>query len=372
MNFYCPNDKPLSLDTISTEVSNFIIVGDFNSHSQSWGYQHMDRRGEEVENWQDENRLLLINSPSDQPTFYFRRWHTTSTPEIALCTEDLHGSIRREVGEQLGGSDHRPAFLKLNLGGSTEATFPRWNYKKANWTLFKYRTSTLSKDITVQGRDINMVAKDFNLCILKAAQETIPRGTRRNYRPYWSQELQDLQDALSEARAAAEVNPSQENNTKLQQAKAKFLRHKIQACRRGWREKTASLNFEKDGRKLWKLTKQLNDEENSRAKITLEENSKLLTGKQAADKFAENYANESKIPVSASKQREARREIRERSANRTALKPMQQPLRLGELQRALKKLRLRRSPGPDGITKEMLIHLGSAAVCKLLQIYNHS
>ena len=33
VNFYCSNDKPLSLDTISTEVSNFIIVGDFNSHS---------------------------------------------------------------------------------------------------------------------------------------------------------------------------------------------------------------------------------------------------------------------------------------------------------------------------------------------------
>ena len=372
VNFYCPNDKPLSLDTISTEVSNFIIVGDFNSHSQSWGYQHMDRRGEEVENWQDDNRLLLINSPSDQPTFYSRRWHTTSTPDIALCTEDLHGSIRREVGEQLGGSDHRPVFLKLNLGASTEATFPRWNYKKANWTLFKHRTSTLSKDITVQGRDINMVAKDFNSCILKAAQETIPRGARRNYRPYWSQELQDLQDALSEARAVAEANPSQENNTKLQEAKAKFLRHKIQECRRGWREKTASLNFEKDGQKLWKLTKQLSDEENSRAKITLEENSKLLTGKQAADKFAENYANESKIPISALKQREARREVRERTANRTAVKPMHQPLRLGELQRALKKLRPKRSPGPDGITNEMLIHLGSAAVCKLLQIYNHS
>ena len=102
--------------------------------------------------------------------------------------------------------------------------------------------------------------------------------------------------------------------------------------------KIASLNFEKDGRKFWKLTKQLSDEENSRAKITLKENSKLLTGKQAADKFAENYANESKIPISALKQREARREIRERTANRTAVKPMHQPLRLGELQRALKKL----------------------------------
>ena len=82
-----------------------------------------------------------------------------------------------------------------------------------------------------------MDAADFNSCILTAAQKTIPRGARRDYRPYWSQELQDLQDALSEARAAIEANPSQENNTKLQQAKAKFLRHKIQAFDRGWRKK---------------------------------------------------------------------------------------------------------------------------------------
>ena len=33
VNFHCPNDNPISLDTISTEVSNSIIVGDFNSHS---------------------------------------------------------------------------------------------------------------------------------------------------------------------------------------------------------------------------------------------------------------------------------------------------------------------------------------------------
>ena len=42
---------------------------------------------------------------------------------------------------------------------------------------------------------------------------------------------------------------------------------------------------------------------------------------------------------------------------------MQQPLRLGELQRALKKLKPRKSPGPAGITSVMLIHLGSAAAC---------
>ena len=67
-----------------TNYYHYLVVGDFNSHSQSWGYDHIDKRGEEVENWQDDHKLNLINKPEDQPTFYSRRWRTTSTPDLKL------------------------------------------------------------------------------------------------------------------------------------------------------------------------------------------------------------------------------------------------------------------------------------------------
>ena len=73
VNYYCPNDKPLSLENIEVSDS-FLIVGDFNSHSQSWGYDHADARGEELEDWQDDHRLLLVNDPDDTPTFFHRGW----------------------------------------------------------------------------------------------------------------------------------------------------------------------------------------------------------------------------------------------------------------------------------------------------------
>jgi hypothetical protein len=75
--------------------------------------------------------------------------------------------------------------------------------------------------------------------------------------------LEGFQNSLSEARREAESNPSLENNNNLQRDKAKFLKTKIQSRRTSWREKTASLNLEKDGTKLWKLTKQMNDEAGS-------------------------------------------------------------------------------------------------------------
>ena len=51
---------------------------------------------------------------------------------------------------------------------------------------------------------------------------------------------------------------------------------------------------------------------------------------------------------------------------------MKQPLTLHELQVALKRLKTRKSPGPDGITNEMLKHLGNTAIVKLLEVLNSS
>ena len=47
--------------------------------------------------------------------------------------------------------------------------------------------------------------------------------------------------------------------------------------------------MEKDGTKLSRLTKQLNDEGNGRATTTLETDGQLILGKQAAHKFADTY-----------------------------------------------------------------------------------
>ena len=144
-----------------------------NSHSQSWGYDHIDKRGEEVENWQDDNNMLLINDPEDQPTFYSRHWHTTSTPDLGFCTEDVHKHISRTVGEQLGGSDHRPVHLTLQYRTIQESSSPRWNYKKADWGSYE-TTDDLCRDIRVEGTDIDRVTKDFNAALLKAAHKCTP------------------------------------------------------------------------------------------------------------------------------------------------------------------------------------------------------
>ena len=107
---------------------------------------------------------------------------------------------------------------------------------------------------------------------------------------------------------------------------------------------------------MWRLTKQLNDEGNGRATTTpLEADGQLLSGKQAANIFADNYEEVSNIPITSSTNVKHEWEQKER-----------------KLQAALRQLKAKKSPGPDAITNEMLTHLGNKATCQLLEIFNHS
>ena len=120
-NLYSPPNKAVNLQILQPNSKDWMIVGDFNSHSPSWGYPSLDAKGEEVEHWIVSNHLVLINTPTDPPTFYSRVWKTTSTPDIAIATDNIQKIAKREVSEQPGGSDHKPVILTLAKQATTSA-----------------------------------------------------------------------------------------------------------------------------------------------------------------------------------------------------------------------------------------------------------
>ena len=121
--------------------------------------------------------------------------------------------------------DHKPVFITIESNViPIDSPQPRWNYKKAEWSLFSIRANELTKDIRVQGRNENIVVKEWTQGILKAAREAIPRGARKDYKPFWSDDLKVLEDELNEAREKAEKEATEASTIGLQQAKAKFLK----------------------------------------------------------------------------------------------------------------------------------------------------
>lgn len=129
--------------------------------------------------------------------------------------------------------------------------------------------------------------------------------------------------------------------------------------------------MEKDTTKLWNLTKALNDEGSKGQKITLEDEGKTITGKAAANTFAKGYEEVSNTNIPTSHKKEIRTEIRERKET-PAHDIMQTDITMSEMKQSIRKLKKKKSPGPDNITNEMLQHLGNSSLNTLLDIFNLS
>ena len=372
LNIYSPSNR-ISLPTLEPDQDNFLALGDFNSHSPSWGYRNLDAKGEEVEQWMTENQLVLINKPDDTDSYYSRTWRTTSTPDLAIATDDLHKISQREVCKQLGGSDHKPILISLEKCGSRQGKLPpSWNYKKADWHQF----SLLSDEYTskVDSKQVDLSAKEWTSGVLKAAQESIPNGRRRDYKPFWNDDLEDLHNKLSNAREEMEKSPSDSNTAKHTLARAAFDDLKTILAKSSWEEKTEGLNFHNNSRKLWELTGALNEDNCQHGKTTLKAGDKQVSGKEAGNVLAKQFEADSTIQVNQDRVREVRREttlIREEQQD-PAPSCMTDPFYMRELNVALQKLKNKKAPGADGITNEMLKHLGPSTKRVLLQIYNLS
>ena len=274
---------------------------------------------------------------------------------------------------QLAGSDHKPIKISLDINykPNNAKTFPRWNFQKANWELFSTLTDSYVNKIRNKQQNPNQKVKALNKAILKAAAESIPRGCRKNYKPYWTEEYQEQEDNVTEARERVEEDPTVENNIALKAATAKLRQIYTQEARQSWKEKTEELNLDKEGNKLWKLARLLNDETSRSTPITLEHDGKLLGEKGAANRFMDKYAEVSKIQVPEGRKDEIK-ENQKAFTNDQGRPLMNTPFTTKELDCAMISLKLKKSPGPDKIHNEMLLHLGPKSRKKLLQLFNDS
>ena len=125
---------------------------------------------------------------------------------------------------------------------------------------------------------------------------------------------------------------------------------------------------------MWKLTKALNDEVSQVGQILLQKDEQTYTGKQAADLFIEEYEEISNLAVPEEREQEITEELLElqnQDQNNNDLE-MNSPFIMEELKTALSSLSLKKAPGPDQVTNEMLINLGPQGKKKLLQLFNDS
>ena len=122
--------------------------------------------------------------------------------------------------------------------------------------MFSHLINKYYKTVKANHFSINRATDSYTQSILRAASETILHGARKNYRPYWTEELQGLEDEEDEVartREKVENDATPQNNIAHKSCTAKYQKAYIQAARTSWREKNPEkLNVDRDGNKLWK------------------------------------------------------------------------------------------------------------------------
>lgn len=127
INSYAPPQAEFNdiLDEIEEVINitkgEILLTGDFNAHSQQWGYADIDQRGNSMTDFMLQHSLFLVNPPGAPPSFHTVRGtkELKGWPDLTMSTIKLKDSITNwEISDDESLSDHR--YIKFQIDYNNE------------------------------------------------------------------------------------------------------------------------------------------------------------------------------------------------------------------------------------------------------------
>ncbi len=297
-SIYLPPQEKISARQISEIITSlpppFMLLGDFNAHSPSWGGSYTNQHGRILEECLALHNLSVIDSRA--PTHFNLTHHTWSTIDLVLVSASLLGRISTYVHEDLSGSDHAPILATLNLSPSNSAstTLPRQNFKKTDWHQYH---SILAEDVPFDlASPPNTLVERFSSRLHEVACLCSPKPKENPHKnlPWWTNECKI---AIRERRRALKnlkKSPSVTNLITYKKLKAKAQWTLKQAKRKSWQEYVHSINSRTPCKQIWSKIRSIENKTVSWSPTTLKVNDTYETDPQKiADMFADHYSKES-------------------------------------------------------------------------------
>ena len=124
-------------------------------------------------------------------SFFSGRCKTGTCPDLAFLSADLDSlQLSRRTSGKLPKFQHRPLLIVIskNLTPVPSEPYKRRNFRKASWKIYILITNKLSQKLPPPDTSsVDEAYEDFCSTIFAAAEISIPRGGRNNYRPRWNE-----------------------------------------------------------------------------------------------------------------------------------------------------------------------------------------
>ena len=351
----------------------FLLVGDFNARSQTWGDSVCNEHGREVEDFLQSTDTCLLNS--DEPTHYHIQTDTLSCIDLAFTSPDIINDFSWKPCDDPYNSDHFPIVMSpAQSNRDNIAINPKFNLKKADWSSFKTATN-IPEDAQDNSDDINATVSYFTDVLLNAALNHIPQTNPISGKypvPWWNEECEATHGARKIARRRYQRTKTLTDKIALNRASAIARRTKRTSRKQNWQGYVSSVNSETPIPKIWERIRKIRQKFGASGSpcitdgnITVMEPaavSNLLAchlSKVSSNRFYSNEFNT--IRERAEKVKPNFQSNNNENFNTT--------VSLNEINSALQKCN-ETAPGEDQIHYSMIKNLSKSALSFLLKIYN--
>lgn len=179
--YFHPDETPTKqeiIHLINQLPKPYIICGDLNAHSTTWGDNRICSKGKTMEKVLEEiPSIALLNNPTKK-TFYSTAHQSFSAIDLTLASRSISSKIQWDTHDDLCGSDHFPVISIIENTKTLEYEEQDiWLYERADWV--KYQSS-ISFHLELRSKidqdtNINSLIEYINKDIIKAANAAIPK-----------------------------------------------------------------------------------------------------------------------------------------------------------------------------------------------------
>ena len=250
---------------LKQNLSEHVILGDFNAHHISWGSNNNTKIGKIFAKLIEEGELALLNT--GECTRIGQRSTESDTSIDLSITENMEG-IRVQKWEVLEndlGSDHLPIHLGCGTTVKNNFTPPkqiRFKTKNANWDLFKAETRSYNwescRDDNIEEYSKKVIAATTELakkCIPHSDPKSIkplPKNAKKSV-PWWDADCQEAKELKMRALKKWQSDRTDTSLTdyKFRRNQATKLVNKKQ--NQFFRKQCTSMNETTSENDVWKL-----------------------------------------------------------------------------------------------------------------------
>ncbi|GFU38113.1 probable RNA-directed DNA polymerase from transposon X-element [Trichonephila clavipes] len=369
-----PNDVVPQVDLnhlVSQLPAPFILLGDFNGHSPLWGHDVTNSRGRQIEQLISDHCLCLLNN--DEKTYFHAPTRTFHSLDLAICSPTLLPMLNFEVANDLHNSDHFPLLVSHVNGAGTRFRPPTYRFHRADWD--KFTRLAIISGTMVQNRVVDEAVFNVTEAIRNAAVAAIPKTSnspRKLCKPWWNASCQQATKEQRRAWGIFRRYPSTDNLIAFKRAKALARRIRRQCQRESWIQYVSSITSSTASQQLWRKVKAANGLYREFNIPILETSTALFSSPlDVANLIGKTFASVSSSDSYSPAFQATKNRLERTPINFRCRQPL--PYNCGfdmfELKRALSSAH-NTSPGPDGISYEMLRHLNEDSLVSLLYLFN--